>query len=95
MNKLPPRDESRVEEDPRRRLGLPVPGEEKEEEEEDPKTVRRKIWRDRLAIAGVVLALIVLVFMMFTDAVENYQCSPWQFVTFQCNRFDAKFKPWE
>ena len=33
--------------------------------------------------------------MSFADAIENYQCSPWQFVTFQCNRFDAKFKPWQ
>ncbi len=36
-----------------------------------------------------------LTLFMFTDAAENYQCSPWGFVTFKCSRFDAKFKHWE
>ena len=51
--------------------------------------------KDRLSIAGVVLVLAFLFFMMFADAIENFQCSAWETITFKCNRFDAKFKPWE
>ena len=49
---------------------------------------------DRLAIAGAIPVLVWLFFMMFADAIENFQCSPWNTITFKCNRFDAKFKPW-
>ena len=86
--RTPPED--RYDDDPRRRLGLTEsPG------DEDPAVTRRKVLKDRLAIAGAILMFALLLFFMFTDAIENYQCSPWQFVTFQCNRFDAKFKPWQ
>lgn len=51
--------------------------------------------KDRLSIVGVVLVLTFLLFMLFADAIENYQCSAWDTITFKCNRFDAKFKPWE
>lgn len=51
--------------------------------------------KDRLSIAAVLLVLAFLVFMMFADAIENFQCSAWETITFKCNRFDAKFKPWE
>ena len=51
--------------------------------------------KDRLSIAGVVLVLAFLFFMMFADTIENFQCSAWETITFKCNRFDAKFKPWE
>ena len=48
----------------------------------------------RLSMAGIVLLLAFLVFMMFADSVVNFQCSAWETITFKCNRFDAKFKPW-
>ncbi len=80
----------KIEDDPRRRLGLHLSS-----EDEDPAVTRRKVIKDRLAITGAILLFVILLFFMFTDAVENYQCSPWQFVTFKCNRFDAKFKPWD
>ena len=50
--------------------------------------------KDRLSIAGVVLVVAFLFFMLFADAIENFQCSAWETITFKCNRFDAKFKPW-
>lgn len=57
--------------------------------------MRWAVFKDRLAIAGAVLAILLLFFMMFADSVENFQCSPYDFITFKCNRFDAKFKPWK
>ena len=53
------------------------------------------VWKDRLAIMAVVIILAALVLMMFMDSIMNFQCSAWQFITFECNRFDAKFKPWQ
>ena len=90
MKKSHRSSEFRIEDDPRRRLGLHLSS-----EDEDPATTRRKVIKDRLAIIGAILLFAILVFFMFADAVENYQCTPWQFVTFECNRFDAKFKPWD
>ena len=49
----------------------------------------------RLSIGGVVFSLLFILFMMFSDAVFNFQCPVIDFITFQCNRFDAAFKPWE
>ena len=68
------------------------------EPELTPEQQRRKdrvgTIKDRLSIAGVVLVLAFLFFMMFADGIENFQCSAWETITFKCNRFDAKFKPW-
>lgn len=50
--------------------------------------------KDRLAIAGVVIALVVLLFMLVDGAVINFQCSFTQFITLECNRWDASFKRW-
>jgi hypothetical protein len=85
--RLPPEDEFEL--DPRRRLGI------KTSSEDDGVPLSKwKIIKDRLAIAGAILAFVMLMFMMVADSIENFQCSPWEFVTFKCNRFDAKFKPW-
>ena len=90
MNKPPPSPDDEFEFDPRRRLGISTSS-----GEDDPAATRRKARRDRIAIAGAIVALLFFIFMLFTDAVMNFQCRPWEFVTFQCNRFDADFKPWE
>jgi len=51
-----------------------------------------KYW---LTIALVIAMLSGLVIMMVDGAVRNGQCTFAQFVTFECNRWDAKFKPWK
>ncbi|MEQ9641423.1 MAG: hypothetical protein RIM84_15480 [Alphaproteobacteria bacterium] len=51
--------------------------------------------KDRLAIAMVVVVLLILGFLMVDGAVMNFQCSFWDFITFECNRWDAGFKRWE
>lgn len=51
--------------------------------------------KDRLSIVGAILVLVFLLFMLFADAIENFQCSAWETITLKCNRFDAKFKPWD
>lgn len=51
--------------------------------------------KDRLGIFGVILAVLVLLFFLVDGAVENFRCSFGQFVTFQCNRWDARPKPWD
>ena len=56
---------------------------------------RRRARKDRMAIAIVILALLVLLFMMIDGAVINFQCSFTEFITFECNRWDASFKKWE
>ena len=53
------------------------------------------ILKYRLSIAGVIISILLFVFMMFSDAVFNFQCPVIDFVTFQCNRFDGTFKSWE
>ncbi len=52
-------------------------------------------WKDRLGIGGVLLALVLLFFFMFTDASLNFQCSVTDFVMMKCNRFDRTHKKWE
>jgi hypothetical protein len=32
--------------------------------------------------------------MMIDGSIENFRCSFVQFITFQCNRWDAAPKPW-
>jgi len=65
-----------------------------EREEEEQET-----WWDvlkfRLTIALVVIVLLGLVFMMVDGSIINFQCSFWDFITFECNRWDASFKPWK
>ncbi len=56
---------------------------------------RWAVVKDRLAIASVVIALLALVFLMIDGSIENYRCSFWQFVTFECNRWAAHEKPWD
>ncbi len=51
--------------------------------------------KDRLAIASVVIVLLALLFLMIDGSIENPRCSLWQFITFECNRWDARMKPWD
>jgi hypothetical protein len=51
--------------------------------------------KDRLAIASVVIVLLVLVFFLIDGTIVNLRCSFWQFVTFECNRWDARWRPWD
>ena len=60
----------------------------------DPAT-RWATIKDRLAIASVVVVMLVLVFLMIDGSIENYRCKFWDFITFQCNRWDAGVKPWD
>ena len=66
-------------------------------DKEGDKTRNEKwlVWKDRLAIIGVIVVLIALVLIFFLDTIINFQCSAWQFFTFECNRLDAEFKPWK
>lgn len=50
--------------------------------------------KDRLGIAGAILALLLLGFMLVDGSVMNFQCGFTDFITFKCNRWDASFKPW-
>lgn len=67
------------------------------EDETPPPVTETKmdILKYRLSIGGVIFALLFILFMMFSDAVFNFQCPVMDFITFQCNRFDASFKPWK
>lgn len=56
---------------------------------------KAEILKYRLALASVPLVLLILLFIIFNDTISNGQCSFGEFITFQCNRFDAVFKPWE
>ncbi len=49
----------------------------------------------RLSIGAVIFSILLFCFMMFSDAVFNFECSVWDFVTFKCNRFDANFEGWK
>ena len=51
--------------------------------------------KDRLGIALVVVSLLLLLFFMVDGSIVNMRCSFWQFVTFDCNRWDARWKPWD
>jgi hypothetical protein len=55
---------------------------------------RWAVFKDRLGIAAVILVLVLFLFMMIDGSIMNFQCSFVQFVTFECNRCDASFKPW-
>ena len=45
------------------------------------------VFKDRLAIALVILSLLALLFMMIDGSIINFDCSFTQFITFQCNRW--------
>ena len=62
---------------------------------DDGKSTRWATIKDRLAITAVIIALLLFVLMAALDSITNFQCSAWQFITFECNRFDAEFKPWK
>jgi hypothetical protein len=51
--------------------------------------------KDRLAIASVIVVLLILLFLMIDGSIENYRCRFTEFITFQCNRWDAREKPWD
>jgi hypothetical protein len=52
------------------------------------------VFKDRLAIVLVVLSVLALFFLLIDGAIVNFRCSLWQFITFECNRWDASWKPW-
>ena len=56
---------------------------------------RWAVIKDRLAIVAVILVLAFLVFLMIDGSIENFRCSFVQFITFECNRWDAAPKPWK
>jgi len=56
---------------------------------------RWAVIKDRLAILAVIAVLAFLVFMMVDGSIENFRCSFVQFITFECNRWDAAPKPWK
>ena len=62
---------------------------------DEEKLTRWATIKDRLAISAVIILLLVILLMAGLDAITNFQCSAWQFITFECNRFDADFKPWK
>lgn len=51
--------------------------------------------KDRIVIGLVVLALLVLAFSWIDGSVMNFQCSFTEFITFECNRWDRTFVPWD
>lgn len=61
----------------------------------EKKESRWPIIKDRLAIAGVICVLVLLVLMMIDGSVMNFQCSIYDFLAFECNRWDTTFKPWK
>ena len=63
-------------------------------EESGPAT-KWAVVKDRLAIALVIVSLLVLLFFLVDGTIVNFRCSLWQFITFECNRWDARWKPWD
>ena len=55
---------------------------------------RWAVVKDRLAIAGVILSLVFLLFLMVDGSIVNFRCTFVQFITLECNRWDASWKPW-
>ena len=51
------------------------------------KNERWLAFKDRLAIALVILSLLALLFMMIDGSIMNFRCSFTEFITFQCNRW--------
>ena len=67
-----------------------------EPSDESPSTVSRwATFKDRLAIVSVVVALLLLLFLMIDGSIENYQCTFTEFISFKCNRWNARFTPWD
>ena len=60
-----------------------------------PDTVSKwAVFKDRLGIAGVIVSLLLLLYLMFDGSIMNFQCSLTEFLAFKCNRYDAKPRPW-
>ena len=55
---------------------------------------RWAVVKDRLAIAAVILSLVFLLFLMVDGSIVNFRCTFMQFITLECNRWDASWKPW-
>jgi hypothetical protein len=55
---------------------------------------RWAVFKDRLAIVGVIVSLLLLFYFMFDGAIMNFQCSFTEFLSFKCNRYDARPRPW-
>jgi hypothetical protein len=53
------------------------------------------VLKDRLGIAGVIVVLLLLLYFMFEGSIMNFQCSFTEFLSFQCNRYDARPKQWD
>jgi hypothetical protein len=53
------------------------------------------VLKDRLGIAGVIVALLLLLYAVFEGSIMNFQCSFTEFLSFKCNRYDARPKPWD
>ena len=45
------------------------------------------VFKDRLAIALVILSVLALLFMAVDGSILNVHCSFVEFITFQCNRW--------
>jgi hypothetical protein len=52
------------------------------------------VFKDRLGIAGVIFSLLALLYFMFDGVIMNFQCSFTEFLSFKCNRYDARPRPW-
>jgi hypothetical protein len=48
-----------------------------------------------MGIASAIIALLVLLYFMFEGSIMNFQCSFTEFLTFKCNRYDARPKHWD
>ncbi len=48
-----------------------------------------------IIIVSVIVLLLGLAVLIFDGAVRNGQCAFLQHITFECNRWDAAFKPWD
>ncbi len=68
---------------------------EKPMNDQEPPLSKWERIKYHLIITAVVLSLVLLFLMMIDGAVFNFQCSLYDFISFECNRWDAKFKPWK
>ena len=68
---------------------------EKSLDDQEPQESKWVIIKYRLSIVAVVVVLLLLVLMMIDGSVMNFQCSLYDFLSFECNRWDTTFKPWK
>ena len=62
-------------------------------DEMPPPDAKWATFKDRLAIALAVVLVLALFFFLIDGAVFNFDCSFGQFVTFECNRWNASGRP--